>query len=259
MFSQFINNSGSVSWRDKVKDLKAGRAEYGKVYSIMTDFERMAVERSIAEYKKNNEPSILAGAFSEYHAAMNKVNAAVVKVKTAKEHERARWDASKLSAEMSVTENLVKIAINKPDVDPKNPLIDRLKTIYQDIHESGDLYKQRAAAEVFTGLVGMIGGNNLDLRASANWLAKQAEKDALQSRDFPELNTAMEEIEAASKEFNQSKQALWQLDYDLGDQNPNGTIGNWSIRTELQKTVFNDDGTIAMVDNLNDPRIEKAI
>ena len=261
MFNQFVRNNPSVSWRDKVKDLKDGRAEYGKVYDIMTPFERMAVERSLSEYRSKNESDILAGAFSEYHATINKVNAAVEKVKTAKAKERARWDAARLNAEMALVENRVKIALNSwQGGSLKDPgQINRLKEIYQDLHDSDDLYKQRAAAEVFTGLVSMVGGNNMEWRMAANSLAKQAERDALEARDFPELNTAIEEVEAAGKEFNQASQALWQLDYDLGDQLPNGNIGNFAIKLELQKTVINDDGTISVLESTNDPRIRMGI
>lgn len=223
------------AWRDRLAEIKAARDEYKSIESIAGPGERVLFSKSINEKIAEVENMIIQGALSEFQSAVDQWHDANKKLQTAKNDEVKRWSAEKINAEMTMAESLVKNAVRSSTGGQLEPdVLPRLRSMYQEAYNSGDLYKQRAYAEVFTGLAGMV-GNDGEARLLANRLSKQARRDARAVRVTPELEKADQAAAAAVEGINKAKSTLFEVDDSMGWTKFNGEIGNFQLYTELQR------------------------
>ena len=115
--------------------------------------------------------------------------------------------------------------------------------MYDEAQNSGDIYKMRAMAEVFTGLPSMVGGD-LDDRMYANKLSQQAQRDAQAVRVTREIEKADQLARDAVETLTQAKSALHEVDEGFGQTRPNGEVGNWDIYKELNRVRTNQRGEV---------------
>jgi hypothetical protein len=244
MLNRFSNSN---NWRDSLKELKTARDEYAQYSNVMTPYERLTIDKAITEQRHRIEPGVINGAIAEWNNAIEKVERKYQNVQDKKAKETSRWDAAKLTSEMQAVEMMVKQTVNS---NIKGPLdkdaTDRLKHIYSELQSSKDMYKMRAAGEVYTGLVSMV-GSEYDTRREAYHMSKQAQKDAQAARAFPELDQAELEAKEATNELDQVRQTLVTVDNDLGYTKFNGEIGNFAIFQEINRVKVDRMGNIEKI------------
>ncbi|MDD5191282.1 MAG: hypothetical protein PHE50_09615 [Dehalococcoidales bacterium] len=247
----FTNRSHSGNWREMLKELYEGFKEYNQYKGIMTAWERSQIERSIVKVRSEIEPAVLAGAVGEWNSAITEVEYRFKMVEAAKHEEVRRWDAAKLTSEMQMNEMLIKQIVGSPggisNNDPE--VMNRLQKVYQDAQSSGDMYKQRAAAEVFTNLLSMVGGSDQDRRMQANSLAKQAQRDAEKSRAFPKLEEAEAAAAAAVEGIKRARNTLIEVDCQLEGREPEygAPVRSFSIDKELGRVKTDERGNIIKI------------
>lgn len=196
----------------------------------MTPYERSVLEREIGEKRASLEGAIIAGALGEWKQAVNNVKAKLDQVKAAKAKETARWDGTRLSSELQVYETLTRQQLNTAtDTMSQREAVENLRALYDEAQKSGDIYKQRAAAEVIRGAIGNARGLDSDRRMEINRLAKQAERDLSTLRQSEELNQAHQAAAEAVEKLNQARNMLFDVDRGLGYTAPNGLPGNSQI------------------------------
>lgn len=248
MFYNLTTKRPGASWRDRLEEIKGARAEYYKNLNIMTPFERVLIEKSVSEKVKEVEPYILEGAIGEWHYALNNYQKAIAQVQEAKNREVSRWDASKLNAEMQSAEMLIKKAIESSvgggSLEPS--VMPRIEAMYQDAQRSGDIYKQRAMAEVATSLTNMVGDDMSD-RMRANRIAQQAQRDAQAVRTTAELERAHITAKEAVESINHAREVLSDVDAALGRTLPNGEIGHFDIFREVCRVKTDARGNIKAI------------
>lgn len=244
MLNKFSSNG---TWRDQLQELVKTRNEYSQYANVMTAFERLNIEKAIKGMRAEIEPVILAGARAEWDTAIQNFKAKDARVKAARSKESARWDAARLNSEMQAVEMMVKQTVKSNVSGPlDNATMARINAIYEDFQNSGDIYKQRAAGEVYAGLVSMV-GEGFDQRQQAYVMAERAQRDILKAREFDELKAAEQEAIQAVEGLNQAKMLLHDVDRDLGDTRPNGTIGNYELAQELARVRTDEDGNITQI------------
>lgn len=244
MFYNLTNKRPGATWRDRLEELKTAHSEYAKLEPMMTEVERILIGKSISEKQAEVHDYIMQGARVEWQYAINQYAQAKKSLQDAKNREVSRWEASRLNAEMETAERLVTKAVQSSTggrLDPK--IMPRLKAMYDDAQNSGDIYKMRAMAEVFTGLPAMV-GNDFDDRMYAHRLSQQAQKDARAVRVTLELEKADRETKEAVDMLNQAKSTLLEVDEGMGYTKPNGEVGNWDLFKELNRVRTNQDGEI---------------
>lgn len=252
MFYNITNKRPGASWRDRLEELKTARAEYSKLEPIMTEVERILIAKSINEKQSEVGSYIMQGALSEWHYAIDQYKNAVKGIQEAKNREVSRWEAIKLNAEIDTAERLVTKAVQSSTGGRLDPsVMPRLKAMYDEAQNSGDIYKMRAMAEVFTGLPSMVGGD-LDDRMYANKLSQQAQRDAQAVRVTREIEKADQLARDAVETLTQAKSALHEVDEGFGQTRPNGEVGNWDIYKELNRVRTNQRGEVVDIVPLED-------
>lgn len=244
MFYNLTQKRPGASWRDRLEELRKARQEYHSLEGMMSPVERTLFSKSINEKRAEVEPYIMREALGEWHYAIDQYTQAVKGLKEAKNREVARWDASKLNAEMQTVELLVTKAVQSSvggNLDPS--VMPRLKAMYEEAKNSGDLYKARACAEVFTGLTAMV-GNDGEARFLANRLSQQAQRDAKAVRTTAELERSDRQAEEAVEKLDQAKHTLINVDEGLGYQQFNGGVGDFNIYKELNRVRVNHVGEV---------------
>ena len=161
----------------------------------MTQYERSKAEQEIQNTVNQWKPQIIDNLVKEQDAAINRYHASELAIIKANASEALRWDGSKLGAELQVVRLLVDQAINATDKGPafrgnSSTKQDKLQQLYHDATISGDIFKQRAVAEVLTSLPT---GSDHEL----NHLQKQAERDLKAIRRTEDQQKAEEALEVA--------------------------------------------------------------
>jgi len=164
----------------------------------MTDFERSLINNDIQERINQVEQQVVDGVVSEWNAAADRVYKALKQVELEKAAEVRRWDADKLAAEMQAVSMLVDYAVATRGLDNDSEKV--LTRIYDDAVNSGDIYKKRAAAEVFSGLMGKKIGDDMDSRMKANRFITRAKNDAEECRTTDGIKRAEEEARSVMTE-----------------------------------------------------------
>ncbi len=247
MYFNKINRQSGSTWRDQLAEMKTARAEYAELEPIMSAAERVMYIKSINDKQAAVGSTILQGAFTEWDNALDKFTNAVKSVQTAKNKEIARWEAVKLNAEMQMAESLITKLVQSSAGERLEPdVLPRLQKMYDEAQASGDVYKMRATAEVFTGLPAMVGSDFED-RKAANKLSKQAQRDARVVRITPEMKAADQAAVEAVEMINQAKSLLFEVDEGLGYTKPNGEVGNFDIFKQLHRIRSKPDGEIESI------------
>ncbi len=191
-----IRQSNSVSWRDRLNELKAGKDRFMQYQPIMTQYEQATIAEDLGRKQSQFAPLIIAGMLQEYHQAVS----AFEDARKAEARERAaeinRWDSSKLAAEIQLTQ--ARLADLAGLEDPSAVL----SGIMQEAEASGDMHKRRAVAEVVRASLAKMGGADMDNRRGVNRVAKQAEQV------LNELRTT-EAMQKANQEASQAFDAIW--------------------------------------------------
>lgn len=248
MTTNYYRNSGNQSgttWRDKLEIVRTARSQYKQNENIMTAYEKLLVGKDIAEKQNLLESTILAGALQEWHSVCDEAADALAKVEKAKSKEAARWDAGKMTSEMQMINMLVDQTLAPSGLDSDS--LPKLQAIYQDAKISGDQHRIRAAAEVFSGLLGHKIGNDFEQRKQANRLAQIANDDARAVRSMPELENANKEAMEAFERANNARAMLFDVDSALGYTRPNGMIGNYDIEKAINSRINNETGESTII------------
>lgn len=236
----YLRNSTIKSeggWRDKLEYIRAAFKEYGEYSPLMTLYERTLLTNEIKNRRTQYEPEIVASAIGEWDATCDKVLAAEAKIEKARGKESARWEAGRLASEMQLHNMLIETALasDKP--------LDQLRAVYEDAQRSGDIYKQRAAAEVFSALDRKLKSvDDFDTRGFGHVLAEQAKRDAAAIRTTPELEQAHQDAQTAYQELQAARAMLADVDAGLGYQLPNGGIGNTTLFVAIDRRIERDHG-----------------
>lgn len=229
-----------TTWQDSLKELESARSEYAKYAGIMTEFERQAIQKKINEFVDSIQPKVLAGAFAEFEGTVKGVQDKESELDKAKANEVKRWDAAKLNAEMQFVKTQIENKLKTSGVSVSDPaIVSHLKGIYTEAKQSGDLHKQRAAAEVFSGLQSYV---NPALKIDAVIVATGAKKDLEAIRSTPEIQAAEQAVNDKISELRQSQRTLMSIDRTLGYTQPNGELGCGEIIRELGRLRRDEEG-----------------
>lgn len=224
-------------WKRLTKEVRQLREKQNELYSYMTTAERMSTEGNIETLKHRYERAVIDGVVSDWNVAKQGVLTAQERVKAEIAAERRRWDDTKLSASLQSVKLLTDQAFSAAGGDMREAA-KRLDALYQDYYGSGDLHKQRAAVEMFSGLR----GKSLDEDGILiNQLATQARRDAAGLRTTPSLQRAHEEMAQAVEGLNAAEAEIVQADKDMGWSFPNGEVGNFALAKTLGKVVQDEN------------------
>lgn len=186
--------AGSLSHREMIAELSQGRKELRAYESMMTAYERETVREDLAARKARYRDTIVAGLLQEWDAALEAVQAAQAGVQKTYQAEAARWEAGKLTAEMTSAQQLADLAVQRGRKElPGQPGTKAiLEGIYKDAENSGDLHRIRATCEVLAGMgveAGIIPGQ---AAAKLRELRQPPDLAAAQAAEFEAIRAAGE-------------------------------------------------------------------
>jgi hypothetical protein len=234
-------------WRESLETLRKGRETLQKHAPIMTQFERMTVENSIKENRDKDYPIIAGGITAEFNQAIESYQAAQKKYQAAQAAEINRWnDAGLTAARTNLLQQVDLITKNKDNVfSPGESAASKLQSLYHEMRQSGDMVKQRAAAEVCANLQGR---DNITL-------ATQAKSDLQTLRITPEMGQAENAIDAAQAALIGKHNELGQVVQDLdGINSPYNPFNTSLLAKEFRRLAADQEGNI-IVRSYDDPAV----
>lgn len=167
-------------WRDMVKTVKDAKIEMARAWNIMTQYEQMSIQESIYAQREQYRPSIEAGILGGLKPAQKNLEAALKNVEAEQRKITNSWEAPRLAAEMQVASMRIDQAAK---ADAGRFDLAAVQAIYREAQDSGDRYKQRAAAEAMQSLVSKVPAGSStdphggDILLTVNRMAKQAGRD----------------------------------------------------------------------------------
>lgn len=210
----------------------------------MTDYERMDTERSIKAETEKVFPWIANSAIGEWKQSIEKYKTAGLEVDRQIIREIARWDAGKLNEQLKLVSNLVELAVQGGSgsvMDGGQSAGAKLEGIYSESMQSGDAYRQRAAAEVFkSAVLNKVSGDD---RFEANRLAKQAERDLVQLRTTEQITEAKQAKEQAFDDLLNVRQELIDTSIALGQGDPTNIMAGGGVFEKAIRMVQKDRQT----------------
>jgi len=246
----------SKDWRSVVKELKSAADELNQYQEVMTPYERSVITRSIAAKQEEAGSRVISSALTEWKAQLGVYQDKDKALNRAKTEEIRRWDSQKLAVEISAIQSLVDLAISTQSQNPMagkhGEISSRLKMIYHDAKESGNLHRQRAAAEVFKGLRNAKVPK--DDMPNLGVMAQQAEKDLLDIRVTDEMIDTLEERDAAVRAVLALKGELAEASKALGQGEVNELFGSGPFTKALKMAQLEPDNSLTILDE-NDPKV----
>jgi hypothetical protein len=131
------------------------------------------------------------GVFGVFNNLVDNFQKAHNQARQEKIKEIASWSPSKLRDEMQVVQELIQARIDANVLEP-GQAAGEVEQVYQEAMESGDRYKQRAAAEIARGSLAKVPNAPTEVRMLFNTLGKQAQRDLEGIRQTPEMLKAEE-------------------------------------------------------------------
>lgn len=237
------------TWRDQLKFLIDAQAEYTRDQRIMTDFERSVISKDLKETKARAYDAILSGIQAEISAYFQNYQQASARVKDQTAKESQRWISGQLTSEMQMTEALVSQAlkVNKSSMGGPSP-VKALEKIYQDARNSGDLHRQRGAAEVMKTALSAMSPASYDqeTRLAVNHLVSRAEADLEAIRSTDGMRQAEEEKRQAEIELLQKRAELIEVGKFMDGYPPDGPFATSPFAREVRRLGRNDQGDIVI-------------
>ena len=237
------------TWRDMLKELKAAKEELRRNAGIMTPYERQTIAESIQARANEVAGRLQGGAIAEWNAAKGIYQDKAAAVEKARVAEINRWDNARLGAEIGAVKALVDLAYSSVNNNPLGGIkaaAPRLERIYNEAMASGDMHKQRAAAEVFRSLAGDNLKGDIESRAAVSGLAHKAEKDLPALRMTDEITKAIQARDDAAQAVYNLKPELNDVSEVMGYGDASGPWATGAVATAFKGVKFNADHTLTL-------------
>lgn len=249
MNNRFFGTTQPQTWRDLLKELKAAKEELYKNQAIMTPYERQTISESIKARAEAVAPRLQGGAIAEWKAAIEVYQDKAAAVEKARIAEINRWDNARLGAEIGAVKALVELALsggNGNALAGMTKAAPRLERIYNEAQASGDIYKQRAAAEVFRSLDGASLKTDTTDRAAVSGLAHKAAKDLPGLRVTDGITQAIHERDEAAQGVYNLRSELNDVSLVMGYGDATGLFASGPIASAFRGVKFNNDHTLTI-------------
>jgi hypothetical protein len=256
MFNYSTQRSNSApTWQDRLKEIKFAREHLSKYEAMMTPYEREMRSQEIQDRIRTHYPTVYGGVKKAWEGWINEYKKATARLADAKAKEYAKWDASKLGAEMQTFKLLVdqKLSTAHDSVLAGGPgPSERVKKLYEEYQKSGDPYKQRASAEVMLGI--STQGLKREDAVGIRMLGHDAESKLMQLRDNEEIQKAEEAYVESAKELFKQRENIAEVATLMGE--PVEPLFSGGDFAKLQKMVQVDreTGDIKLY-TLDDPEV----
>lgn len=235
MNARHYNGSGKMlasdNWRDALKRLQDARAELEQYGSMMTQYERMVIQRDLNARKEQAYQQISAGVVGEYWGAFKKYQDAGQGYQRAVKDEINRWDTGKLANELQTAQTLVNLALADNEGIPA-----RLEGLYREAQQSGDAHKQRAVFEVLKSVMPKVSGQT---RLEVNGVVNLAARDLDALRVTNDMLAAQDAQEQAFNEFSNTREELVRVGAFF-EQDPTHPMAGGDVFTRAYKMVQRD-------------------
>lgn len=249
MYNRF-GTTQPQTWRDLLKEIKTAKDELRRNEGIMTAYERQTIGESIKARANAVAPRLQGGAIAEWKAALAVYQDKAASVERARVAEINRWDNARLGAEIGAVKALVDLALSGVNsnvfaggVKAAGPQLER---IYSEAQASGDIYKQRAVAEVFRSLAGANLKADISDRAAVSGLAHKAEKDLPGLRVTDGITRAIQERDAAAESVYALRSELNDVSEVMGYGDATGPFSLGPVATAFRGVKFNADHTLTI-------------
>lgn len=247
-------------WRSKCKEIEAARKELKEYSGMMTDYERAIAQRAIREIIDQHGPYIIGNMVKELDKAREKFESARVGVNVAKIREINRWDAEKLMTEMNFIKARVEQAIasggdggvfsNRPTTAAQ------MEIIYREAQLSGDLIKQRAACEVFSGISERAPRGDSEERSRINAISRQANSDLQRIRnDTPEIRAATQEAEGAWADYLKVNDEARAVNMTVNGEDPENPFAIGDISRTMRRVAVDRYTNEVVIYDADDPEV----
>lgn len=249
MNNRFFGHTQPQTWRDLLKELKAAKDELRRHENIMTPYERQAISESIKARAEAVGPRLQGGAIAEWKAAIEVYQDKAAAVEKARIAEINRWDNARLGAEIGAVKALVELALsggNGNALAGMTKAAPRLERIYNEAQASGDIYKQRAAAEVFRSLDGASLKTDTTDRAAVSGLVHKAAKDLPGLRVTDGITQAIHERDEAAQGVYNLRSELNDVSLVMGYGDATGLFASGPIASAFRGVKFNNDHTLTI-------------
>lgn len=243
-----------LSWREIVEKIRNSKQVYYDNYAYMTQLESQTATQEINKMIKNNYDYIVNGLLADYGATVRNLKRAHERVEAEKQKEVASWDAGQLASEMQVYNMLVQQTLDSPPESAKDPgPVKALSEVYQEAQQSGDRYKQRAAAEVMKAANTKAAGLDDKDRIAVNRLAQQSKQDIKKVRTNFQVDKAYQETESAWEAWEESRLEVIKVSQTLEQGDPTDVLATGPLAQAVRCVQRTKDGL--KIYDPDDPKI----
>ncbi|TDA63901.1 MAG: hypothetical protein D9V45_12910 [Chloroflexi bacterium] len=235
-------NSDMPAYHKALLEIRAAQAELKKYESIMTPYERHTINESIQSKVAANRDLVYNGVKGAWLNFISGYKDAVKRYLQAEQNEINSWDSGKLGTEMHTFQMRLNQAIGMEDkgaLAGNTQNINQVKAMYQEAMNSGDRYKQRAAAEVIRG----VNTKNMqrDQVVEIRLMARNAEEQLKTLRTSDALQKAAAEANQAQKELFEQREGIKAVAETMGE--PVDQVFQAGDYAKLTKMLQVDSGT----------------
>jgi hypothetical protein len=227
-----------ANWRDALAMIQRGRDELSQYAEIMTPYEVTTAQNGINSKVEQYRDIITQGILTEHEQAIENYQRAGEKVQKEISKEINHWDTGRLNDEIRLYETLVKQAIsggaNGDVLRGDKTSASTLEALYKEAHDSGDMHKQRAAAEVFKNVLSLVPSGD-PARIAANRVVQQAKQDLEGLRSTAGIEQAKQEQGEALNGLYEKREEVRQVSQALGDGDPAGPFAGGAFARALRR------------------------
>lgn len=249
MYSRF-GTTQPKDWRDSIKELKAAMDELNQYETIMTPYERETISRSIKSRREVVIPGVQPQIIAEWKAGIARYQEKDAAIGRERVKELNRWDNGRLGAEIGAVKTLVELALSGANSHSlgggTGQVFPQLTRLFKDAMDSGDMYKQRAAAEVFASMENIQLRSDLTDRAAVHGLVTRAKEVMPEIRVTDGMLAALDERDAAVESLRQLKGELDDASVALGWGKAAEMFSTGPIAAAFRGVKFNPDKSLTI-------------
>lgn len=247
MFNKYATNGTP---EEKLAWLRRAKKELEDYGPVMTAYERLTVTEEINRKTNEYYPAVTTWVMDKHEQAINRVKASKEAINKAQANEINRWDPATFRQNLELYGEQITRLASTP-ADPLRGFFpeDEIARILTESKLSGDIFKQRAAAEIVKSLPPPA-DNNAKVKLAS--LQAQARETLQQVRETEQINQARELYNQSVMELAKVRDEVIEVGRLMGGD-PTNVFASGPYAQALRRVKFNQDGVDIL--SPDDPKV----
>lgn len=243
-------NATNGTPENKLEWIRKAKKELEDYGPVMTAYERLTVGEEVKRKVQEYYPAVTAHVLNKHEQAINRVKASKEAINKAQANEINRWDPATFRQNLELYgEQITRLASTPADIMRGFFPEDEIAKILTESKLSGDIFKQRAAAEIVKSLPPPADNN---AKAKLANLQAQARETLQQVRETEQINQARELYNQSVMELASVRDEVIEVGRLMGGD-PTGLFASGPYAQAVRRVRFHPDGVDIL--SPDDPKV----